>query len=402
MQRYIKLTMNCKKPEKKTNVDDFNLHIAQKAKRFHESFDQYNETPLVQLDNLAAAMGIKKIFVKDESFRFNLNAFKVLGGSFAIGSLLAKRLGMDIDDLPYNTMISDEIKEQLGDITFITATDGNHGKGIAWTAQKLKQKAVVYMPKDSVQYRLDQISAMGAEVNQTDCHFDDTVRIAFEESKKNGWLMTQDTAFEDYQDFPKWCMQGYTTMALETWKQLEEIHEKPSHIIIQAGAGSLSGGLLGFFSSVYGNEKPFSIIVEASKADCIRRTAEDPGDGLHFITGDISTIMAGLSVGEPSAVGWKILRSWADAFTACDDCISAKGIRVLANPIKDDTRIIAGESGSPGVGSLVEILSNPDFSHIREQLHLDENSKVLCFNTEGDTDPESYRSIVWDGKYPSC
>ncbi len=141
-------------------------------------------------------------------------------------------------------MISEEIREKLGEITFITATDGNHGKGIAWTVNQLKQKAVVYMPKGSVQYRLDQIKALGAEAEITDCFFDDTARLAYKDADKNGWALIQDTTFEGYSEIPKKCMQGYTTMAYEAFQQMEKLGEKPTHIFIQAGAGSLAGGFL--------------------------------------------------------------------------------------------------------------------------------------------------------------
>lgn len=402
MPNNINITINKSSKPNPSILDDFGLDVAKKTKRFHESFDQYEPTPLVELDNLAKEIGIGKVMVKDESFRFGLNAFKVLGGSYATGTYLAKRLSMDIDDLPYQKMISDEIREKLGDITFITATDGNHGRGIAWTVNKLKQKVVVYMPKGSVQYRLDQISALGAEATITDCHFDDTARIAFEDAEKNGWALIQDTTHDGYYEIPKLCMQGYTTMGYEAFQQMEAIGEKPTHIFIQAGAGSLAGGILGFFSSVYGEDRPFNTVVEAGICDCIRQTAEAADGKLHFISGDITTVMAGLSVGEPSSLGWDVLKDYADAFTSCSDSISAKGVRVLASPLGNDSKVVSGESGSVGVGLLVEVMTNPDFSDVKKKLNLDENSRVLFFNTEGDTDPENYKSIVWDGKFPSC
>ena len=129
-------------------VKRFGYENAQKVQAFHASFPEYAPTPLVSLDGLAGKLGLGNLYVKDESYRFGLNAFKVLGGSYAIGSYIAKRLGMDISELPYERLVSQEIRQKLGEITFVTATDGNHGRGVAWTANRLGQKAVVYMPKD--------------------------------------------------------------------------------------------------------------------------------------------------------------------------------------------------------------------------------------------------------------
>jgi diaminopropionate ammonia-lyase len=401
MSEKFKLVMNPRKHTNQVSLDAFSKKNAQKARKFHKSFDRYQTTPLVVLDNLAKEIGVKKIFVKDESYRFGLNAFKVLGGSYAIGSYLAKRLGVDIDDLPYPKMISDEVRKELGEITFITATDGNHGRGIAWTAKQLQQKAVVYMPKGSVQRRLNNITAEGADAKITSVNFDDTVRLAFKDAQKNNWVMTQDTTFENYYEFPQWCMQGYTTIAYETYEQLNEINEKPTHIFIQAGAGSFSGALEGFFASEYGKERPVTLIIESDKADCILRTAKADDGKLHFVTDDMSTIMAGLACGEPCSIGWEVLRDYADAFVSCEDCVSAKGVRVLANPLGNDSKVVSGESGSVGIGLLAEIMTNVDYHSIKEKLQIDSNSKILCFSTEGDTDPDNYKDIVWKGRYPN-
>ncbi|WP_432718401.1 pyridoxal-phosphate dependent enzyme [Pectinatus frisingensis] len=178
------------------NIDFLNMEHAKKVLQFHESFPMYQQTPLTDLKKLAEKLGIKGFYVKDESYRFGLNAFKVLGGSFAIGSYIAKKLDMDISKLSYEKMVSDKIRNKLGDITFITATDGNHGRGVAWTAKQLKQKAIVYMPKGSTQERFENIKSENAEVTITDLNYDDAVRLANDEAKKHGWVMVQDTSWE--------------------------------------------------------------------------------------------------------------------------------------------------------------------------------------------------------------
>ena len=303
---------------------------------------------------------------------------------------------MDIADLPYHKMISPEIHNKLGDLTFVTATDGNHGRGVAWTANQLKQKSVVYMPKGSSLERLHNIQAENAEASITDMVYDDSVRLANSNAEKYGWVMVQYTSWEGYQDIPCWIIQGYGTMALEAYTQLPK---KPTHIFIQAGVGALAGAVTGFFSNVYqGKDKPIITIVEPNIADCIFRTAK-AGDGkLHFAEGDMKTIMAGLACGEPCDVGWRVLESYADYALRCEDYVAAKGMRMLGAPLTGDTRVISGESGASASGAVFEILTNEKYADMRRMLQLNEDSVVLCFSTEGATDVKNYLATVWDGK----
>ncbi|MFW2489921.1 diaminopropionate ammonia-lyase [Clostridium chromiireducens] len=391
-----------RKNEKKTSLDFLNIDVARKAQKFHSSFHNYSMTPLTELKNLASALGVSNIYVKDESYRFGLNAFKVLGGSYAIGNYIAEKLGQDIDNLPYDKMTSDEVKKELGDITFITATDGNHGRGVAWTANRLRQKSVVYMPKGSSLERLNNIKTEGADASITDMNYDEAVRFSNDLAEKNGWVMVQDTAWEGYEKIPTWIMQGYTTMAYEAYMQLQEMKENmPTHIFLQAGVGAFAGAVQGFFASVYGENRPITTIVEPNKADCIYRTSEKNDGKLHFVTGDMDTIMAGLACGEPCRIGYEVLHDYSDNFVSCPDYVTAKGMRVMGNPVESDKKIISGESGAVTVGLIAEILENKDLQWLKEELKLDENSRILCFSTEGNTDKESYRDIVWNGKYPS-
>lgn len=382
------------------SVKRFGVENAKRVNAFHKSFPEYAVTPLVGLSNLAREFGVAEIYVKDESYRFGLNAFKVLGGSYAIASYLAKKLGMDISQLPYDKMVSDEIRAKLGDgITFVTATDGNHGRGVAWTASKLKQKSVVFMPKGSALERLENIRTLGAEASITDLNYDDAVRLANESAQKNGWVMIQDTSWEGYEDIPGWIMEGYTTMAYEAATQL---NKKPTHIFLQAGVGAMAGGVTGFFADLYGDtERPVITIVEPNKSDCIYQTAQANDSKIHFVTGEMDTIMAGLACGEPCTIGWNVLKDHADNFISIPDNIAAKGMRILGNPLNGDKRVVSGESGAATMGCFAEIMTNPALADIKKVLKLDENSVVLLFSTEGDTDKENYRSIVWDGKYPN-
>lgn len=397
MKEEFKIVQYERRAGQKFNLDFLNLECAKKVRSFHASFPVYQETPLVELKNTARAIGLKNIYIKDESYRFGLNAFKALGASYAIGSYLANRLGKNITELPYEKLVSEEIRKELGDITFVSATDGNHGRGVAWTASQLRQKAVIYMPKGSAAERLMNIRVEGAEASITEFNYDGAVRLASSRAKENGWVMVQDTAWEGYEDIPEWIMQGYGTMGYEVYTQLPE---KPTHIFLQAGVGSMAGAVAGFFSSLYGEERPIITIVEPNKADCIYKTAEAADGLLHFVTGDMDTIMAGLACGEPCSIGWNILRDYADNFISCPDYAAAQGMRVLGNPEAGDKRVISGESGASAFGCVIEIMRNPHLKWLKDRLKLDENSKALFFSTEGDTDRDNYKAIVWDGAYP--
>lgn len=401
MNETIKMVHRDRKDRKKSSPEQlFTVEHAEAARKYHRSFPNYQVTPLAHLDSLAQTLGLAGVYVKDESFRFGLNAFKGLGGSYCLGKYIAGKLGKDITEISFDEITSAETKEKLGEITFVTATDGNHGRGIAWTAHMLGQKAVVYMPKGSVQERLENIRRFGADAEITDMNYDDTVAFASRQAADKGWVLVQDTAWDGYEEIPSWIMQGYMTLALEAVEQMGS--RRPTHIFLQAGVGAMSGALAGFFADYYKENKPVITIVEPNKADCIYRTALANDGLLHAVTGDLSTIMAGLACGVPCTVGWKELECNAENFASVPDWIAAKGMRILGNPAGKDDRVISGESGAATAGFVCEVMQNSSLSEIRKTIGLDENSVVLCISTEGDTDRENYRRIVWDGKYPSC
>ena len=366
----------------------------QQVRSFHQTIPGYAPTPLVSLDDTARELGVGKIWVKDESKRFGLNAFKVLGGSYAMAKLLCRQLGLEYAD--FSILTGPEIREKLGDITFVTATDGNHGRGVAWSAAQLGQKSVVYMPQGSARERLENIRALGAEAEIIDGNYDDAVRLAAKQAEEKGWLLVQDTAWEGYEDIPRWIMEGYCTLGLEALEQLEE---EPTHIFLQAGVGSMAGAMAGLFTAGLA-EKPTIVIVEPNKADCIFRTAEADDGELHIVTGAMDTIMAGLACGEPCSIGWDVLKSTASHFISCPDAAAAYGMRILGNPAGNDSRIISGESGAAAFGCAAAILTDPDLAHFREILDLKADSRLLFISTEGDTDKENYRAITWGGRYP--
>ena len=372
-----------------------------KANEFHKSFPQYSVTPLQKLSALASYLGVKGIYCKDESYRFGLNAFKVLGGSYAMGRYIAKELGRDISQLPYNVLSSDKLREEFGQATFFTATDGNHGRGVAWAAKRLGQKAVVRMPKGTTKTRFDNIAKEGAEVTIEEVNYDDCVRMAAAEAAKTEHgIIVQDTAWAGYEEIPSWIMQGYGTLVLEADKQLKENGiDRPTHVFVQAGVGSLAGAVVGYFAHKYKENPPVMVVCEASAADCLYRSAVQADGNLVNVTGDLQTIMAGLACGEGNTIGWDILKNHVTVFSSCPDWMSAKATRIYANPLENDPHIISGESGSVPLGLAYTALHDEDAKDLKEALKLDENSNILVISTEGDTDPVRYREIVWDGLY---
>nr|WP_304217074.1 diaminopropionate ammonia-lyase [Fredinandcohnia onubensis] len=391
-----------KKNSEKASAAFMNREVVEKVRNFHKSFPEYKVTPLHSLDELSKQFGVRNIWVKDESYRFGLNAFKVLGGSYAVGKYLAERLNVDISELSFEKLRSKEVKEELGDITFVTATDGNHGRGIAWAANQLGQKSVVYMPKGSSEIRLTNIRKEGAEASITDLNYDDTVRLASQKARENGWVLVQDTAWDGYEEIPAWIMQGYLTIIDEAMEQIAEIEDGPTHVFLQAGVGSFAGSMLGYLVEKFGEERPMTIILEPDKADCLYQSMR-VGDGKpHSVTGALDTIMAGLACGEPSKTSWGILKDYAQNFVSCPDYAASRGMRILANPLGCDPRIVSGESGAAvGIGLVSLVVENSRLIDMKNALNLNQDSKILIISTEGDTDPDHYRKVVWDGAYPS-
>ena len=401
MTEGLKWTLNEVPKSDDTFLELMSEENVKKANEFHKSFPQYTVTPLQKLSSLASYLGVKNIFCKDESYRFGLNAFKVLGGSYAMGCYIAKELGRDISDLPYNVLSSDRLREEFGQATFFTATDGNHGRGVAWAASRLGQKAVVRMPKGTTKTRFDNIAKEGATVTIEECNYDDCVRMAAAEAAKTEHgIIVQDTAWDGYEEIPSWIMQGYGTMVMEADQQLKEQGvERPTHVFVQAGVGSLAGAVVGYFAHKYKENPPVMVVCEAVAADCLYRSAEKKTGELVNVTGDLQTIMAGLACGEGNTIGWDILRNHVTVFASCPDWMSAKATRTYANPLEGDPHIVSGESGSVPLGLCYTALHDKDAEDLKKALKLDESSNILVISTEGDTDPVRYREIVWDGLY---
>ena len=379
-------------------ASNFPEGVFAETRDFHRQIPGYQPSPLRSLPRLAEMIGVRSIWVKDESARLSLNSFKVLGGSFAIYRFIQRQLGLEGEDLTFEDLVSEATRAKLGEITFATATDGNHGRGVAWAADKLACRAVVYVHKGTSQARIDAIAGYGAEVHIVDGTYDDAVRQASADAAANGWHVISDTSWEGYQDVPRWVMQGYTTMLSEAQEQLAgQGISKPTHVFVQAGVGALAAATCGFYASRFGAERPTQVVVEPADARCLFESAL-AGDGEpHNVGGDLDTIMAGLACGEPSPIAWNVLWDCVDAFVACPDYVAAKGMRVLAVPLADDPFIVSGESGAVTLGALMYIAEWPEFAELDDHLELGADSDVLLINSEGNTDPDYFRKVVWEG-----
>ena len=378
----------------------FPAELPQKIRRFHRQLPGYRMSPLKGLSNLAARLGLGGIWVKDESARLDLQSFKVLGGSYAIYKLIQKRLGREDPELSFADLTNGTIREELGDITFAAATDGNHGRGVAWSASQMGFKSVIYVHKLTSRGRIQAIEQSGAQVVVVDGNYDDAVRQVDQDAQRNGWEVVSDTSWEGYEDIPKWVMQGYTTMFSETQEQLAaQGLSQPTHIFVQAGVGSLAAATIGFYRNLFGDSVQ-TCVIEPTKAACLYRSALEEDGMPHTVEGDLDTIMAGLACGEPNPIAWEILKDRADYFAICPDFVAAMGMRVYCVPLQGDPVVISGESGAVTLGALMYIMQHTTGRAFRAQLGLGPESQVLLINTEGNTSPDDFRYVVWEGGIP--
>lgn len=361
--------------------------------RFHRSMPGYRATPLHCLPALAVHLGISRIYVKDESQRFGLKAFKALGATWAVAGIVCEKLGGTLSDIDFFDL--KKAAAQIKDLIFVTATEGNHGRGLAWAAAQLGCKTVVFMPAGSAKIRVKAVENEGAVVHVTDKNYDETVRMAAETAVTNGWHLVQDTAFEGYEKIPTRIVQGYATMAQEVLEQLAvKDLELPTHLFLQAGVGSMAASVLGYYANTLGGACPRTFILEPNQADCFYQSALADDGTPKAVRGELKTMMTGLACGEPSPFAWRILRDFAAGFVSCPDDVAAVGMQQLAKPLGNDPSIVSGESGAVGIGLLCRLLSDAKLAGIRRQMNLDRTSVVLCLSTEGDTDPDNYRAVV--------
>jgi diaminopropionate ammonia-lyase len=362
------------------------LEGAKTARETIAQWEGYKPTPLRDLAPLAAECGIGQILYKDEGQRFTLRSFKALGGAYAVQRLVAARGTAE-------------------GLTVTCATDGNHGRAVAWGARRAGAKAVIYVHEGVSEGRAEAIRGFGAEVRREGSNYDASVRASADAAAANGWQIVSDTAWPGYEDVPRDVMQGYAVLAMEAEEAIEAKSSevaagscedfasknksaKPTHVFVQGGVGGIAAAVLSYRWEKYGAARPKLIVVEPDKAACLYESAR--AGAWKAVGGDLDTVMAGLACGEPSTLAWKLLQPGADAFmTVTDDEAKAAMCRLA------ELHVVGGESGVAGLAGLLRAAKDPD---IRKAFGLDATSRVLLYGTEGATDPVVYREIV--GKTP--
>lgn len=363
---------------------------------FHRSLPGYEPTPLCELPALAFRLGLGGVWVKDESKRFGVKAFKALGASYAIYRFLKKEWQARFRE-PFTpaSFRDPEALARLGPFTFCAATDGNHGRAVAWTARNLGQKAVIFMPADSVAARIDNIRSEGAEVVLVEGTFDLCVERCAAAAAENGWQAISDTAYAGYREIPGWILLGYTTI----FEELQGVLHGPEKagvdaVILPAGVGGLAAAGAFCYARQYGAQRPVLICIEPLSSDCFLESVRF-GQGEALPTRGLQTsIMAGLNCGVPSPLVWPIIRDAMHFFLAVGDEWAERAMQRYYHPLGMDPRIVSGESGASGLAALLALTSGEKLAAVRPRLPLGPESRVLLINTEGDTDPVNFQRIV--------
>ncbi|SIO72356.1 diaminopropionate ammonia-lyase [Burkholderia sp. GAS332] len=359
------------------------------AEREITAWPGYTPTRLVQMSGIASALKLSQIYYKDEGSRFGLGSFKALGGAYAVLRYLKKQIKSQLGSEPETSELTHGVHKKITSaLTVACATDGNHGKSVAWGAQMFACNCVIYVHAGVSQARRDAIAAYGARVLEVQGTYDDAVRKAAKDAQLNGWQVISDTSYKGYMDVPRDVMQGYGIIAQEASRQYPE-KARPTHVFVQGGVGGVAASLCSWFWESWGSQAPRFIVVEPDRADCLLRSAN--AGKPTAAEGDLNTIMAGLACGEVSLSAWSILRDGADAFLTITDKAAMETMRLLANVPFDDPVVVAGESAVAGLAGAILSAGDPK---IRAALGLSKDSVVLVVGTETATDPEMYEKIV--------
>ena len=351
----------------------------------------YSPTPLLELSGLAKTVGIAKLWYKDEAPRFGLGSFKALGGAYAVSVLLRKNLSELLQrEVSMEELSAGTYSDKTAEMVVCCATDGNHGRSVAWGAQRFKCRCIIYIHSEVSEGRKSAIEAYGAEVIRIDGNYDDSVRLAASEADANGWTVVSDTSYPGYMEIPADVMRGYTVLADEVYDDLEKMAEQqPTHVFLQGGVGGFAAAITERVRARSNSNDVRIVVAEPDKADCIFHSIK-AGEPV-AVHGDLDTLMAGLACGEVSLVAFDTLLQETDDVLVVSDDAAVSCMRFLADGVNGDTPLVAGESAVAGLASM--IIARGD-AELADKLGLDENSRVLIIGTEGDTDPEVYRQLV--------
>jgi diaminopropionate ammonia-lyase len=345
-------------------------------------------TPLYALEGLAKSLGVAQILLKDESVRSDLGSFKALGAPIALIRLI-RRLWPD-EGMDAQRLFAGAHRSLLRDFTVISATDGNHGKGLAAAARSIGCRCVIVLHANARAEREEAIAAFGAEIVRVEGNYDESVAAAARLAKANGWHVVSDTSYEGYDDIPRDVMQGYGTIAAEVVEAVDA-RAAPSitHVFLQGGVGGLAAAIVSYFWEVFEDKRPAVVIVEPRQADCLYQSAVQ-GTAAKA-SGSVDSVMAGLACGEASPLAWRFLESGADFFMTVEDEDAVQAMQLLAQGNATDPPNVSGESGAAGLACLIRLMQDPVVSN---QAGLSRDSNVLLLNTEGATAPAIYRELV--------
>ena len=330
-------------------------------------WETYAPTPLIKLNKLKDELGFKEIYYKDEDKRFDLKSFKALGGAFAVYKIATEKK---------NIIVS-------------TATAGNHGRSVAWGAQRLGIKCKIFISEHVSETRALAMKNLDAEVIRVKGNYDASLKECIKQSEKNDWEIVQDVSWEGYKEVPKLIMAGYAIMIKEIVDDID--NNSITHVFLQAGVGGMAAAMIAGFAKFSTNIPKF-IIVEPENANCVFKSIENNKPTRVNITKE--TIMGGMSCGDVSTVAWEILKNSVNhSLTISDDAISTV-VALLAKAKLSDEKIIAGECAVPGIIALIGLFKNKDYLN---KLELNSNSRVLLFGCEGLTDNEMYQKLLNEG-----
>ncbi len=374
-------------PDQAVVLDEAGL---EEARAVITAWPDYAPTPLLELSSVAQAIGIARLHYKNEAPRFGLGSFKPLGGAYAVARLLVREIGRRTGETGVQVaeILSGKYRDVAAEVTITAATDGNHGRSVAWAAQMLGCGCVIFIHETVTEGREKAIARYGAEVRRTPGNFDDAVRKAHDTAEAEGWFLTPDTSNGVIVEAPRNFMRGYALMAAEVIEQ-SPYSEPPTHIFLQAGTSSMAAATCAQFWRVFGNARPITVLVEPETAACWFESLKTGKP--RAITGELGTIMAGLACGEVSRLAWKILGPGVRAMMTVNDEAAADCVRLLAEGRYGDTPLVAGESAVAGLAGLLAAAGNDE---ARATLGLRKNSRVVLFGTEGATDPETYARIT--------
>jgi diaminopropionate ammonia-lyase len=356
-----------------------------KPLRFHHRLPGYEETPLIDTPKLASTLGVGKVFVKDESSRLRLPAFKILGASWAVYRALEERLGEDFGDWEEIWELEERLAP-LRPLSLVAATDGNHGRAVARVARLLGLGAKIFVPGSMANARREARASEGAEVIVVDGTYDEAVERSAGAAGERG-LVISDMSWPGYERIPSWVIEGYSTMLWEIDDELERRNEAgPDLVVVQVGVGAFAAAVTRHFRSPRASPSPKVMSVEPASADCLLQSVE--AGSIVSVPGPHDSIMSGLNCGRPSLVAWPIVSRGIDLLVAVEDESAHEAIRLAA-----DSGVVSGETGAAGLGGLLEIVRSGG-AELRRTLGIGGETRVLLFNSEGATDPAAYRRVM--------